>query len=136
MEQTGTIATVSYTLNILSTLGITMCLDIEPFICFLEEQSVVYRYIIWFSIGYAVPEISVDLNSLIYVCVFTCLRKLWIKYGISLDLCIKANIHVESMCMRSVCVTYAVCKYVTFSTFNALNVFAAVQRKSQVNLII
>ena len=32
------------------------------------------------------------------------------------------------MRMRSICVTYAVCKYVTFRTFNVLNVFAAVQR--------
>ena len=40
------------------------------------------------------------------------------------------------MRMRSVCVTYDVCKYVTFSTFNALNVFVVVQWKSQVNLVI
>ena len=38
--------------------------------------------------------------------------------------------------MRSVCVTYAVCKYVTFSTFYALNIFVVVQRKRHVNLII
>ena len=35
--------------------------------------------------------------------------------------------------MRSVCVTYAVCIYETFSTFNALNMFAAVQWKTRVN---
>ena len=32
------------------------------------------------SIGYTVPTISVDLNSLIYVCVLTCVWKLWRKY--------------------------------------------------------
>ena len=26
------------------------------------------------------------------------------------------------MCMRNRCITYAACKYVTFSTFNALNI--------------
>ena len=37
---------------------------------------------------------------------------------------------------RSVCVTYALCKYVTSRTFNVLKVFAAVQQMRQVNLII
>ena len=40
------------------------------------------------------------------------------------------------MPMRSICVTYVACKYVTFSTFNALNIFAVSQRRRQVNLII
>ena len=31
------------------------------------------------------------------------------------------------MSMRNICVTHAVCKRVTFSTFNVLNVFAVVQ---------
>ena len=35
-----------------------------------------------------------------------------------------------------VCVTYAACKYVTVSTFNALKVFAVVQVGRDVNLII
>ena len=43
----------------------------------------------------------------------------------------KAKIH-----MRSACITYAVCKYVTLRTFNVLNVFVAVQQRRQVNLII
>ena len=43
---------------------------------------------------------------------------------------VKVKIHLY------VYVAYAACKYVTFSTFNALNIFAEVQRKSQVNLII
>ena len=34
----------------------------------------------------------------------------------------------EDPFMRSVCITYAVCKCVTFSTFNALNIFVVVQR--------
>ena len=33
------------------------------------------------SVCYTVPTISVDLNSLIYICVlFICIQKLWIKY--------------------------------------------------------
>ena len=32
------------------------------------------------SVGHAVPTISFDLSSLIYICVFTCIQKLWIKY--------------------------------------------------------
>ena len=40
----------------------------------------------------------------------------------------KAKIHL--------CVTYAVCKYVTFSTFNMLNMFVAVHWRRQVNLIV
>ena len=40
------------------------------------------------------------------------------------------------MRMRSVCITYAVCKCVTFSTVNALKVLAALQQWRQVNLII
>ena len=38
------------------------------------------------------------------------------------------------MCMCSVCVTYTVCKYATLRT--ALKVFAVVQWRRQVNLII
>ena len=39
------------------------------------------------------------------------------------------------MHMCSACVTYAECKYITFSTFNVLNVFAVVQWRREVNLI-
>ena len=35
------------------------------------------------------------------------------------------------MCMHNRCITYAASIYVTFSTFNALNVFAAVQRREE-----
>ena len=42
----------------------------------------------------------------------------------------------KNPCMRHVCITYAVCKCVTFRTFNVLNVLAAIQRWMQVNLII
>ena len=48
----------------------------------------------------------------------------------SMNIPIKAKIH---LCIY---VAYAVCKYVIFSTFNALNVFAVVRWKNQVNLII
>ena len=43
---------------------------------------------------------------------------------------------VLHMRMRSVCVTYAVYNYVTFRTFDVINLFAAVQRLRKVNLII
>ena len=38
------------------------------------------------------------------------------------------------MCNRLI--TYAACIYVTFSTFNALNVFAVIQRRRQAKLIL
>ena len=46
-----------------------------------------------------------------------------------------ADAHVDTllkaanpfMCMRNRCIAYAVCIYVTFSTLNGLNMFAAVQ---------
>ena len=62
----------------------------------------------------------------------------------SADASADADAHVDTplkaanpfMRMRNRCITYAVCIYVTFSTFNELNVFTAVQRRWQVNLII
>ena len=40
------------------------------------------------------------------------------------------------MHMPNRCITYVACVYVTFSTFNVLNVFVEVQRWRKVNLII
>ena len=42
----------------------------------------------------------------------------------------------EDPFMCNVCITYAVCKYVTVNTFNALKVFVVVQLGMDVNLII
>ena len=50
-------------------------------VCFFEEQSISYIYTIGLilhtpCVGYTVPTISVDFNSLIYVCVLlACIRK-------------------------------------------------------------
>ena len=40
------------------------------------------------------------------------------------------------MRMRNVSMTYAVCKFVNFSTFNALNLLTALQRWKQVDILI
>ena len=48
------------------------------------------------------------------------------------------KVNILFICTRNRCMAYAACIYiyVTFSTFNVLNVFAAFQRRRQVNFII